>query len=56
MTKYSNDKVKMSHGKLDIDIKLPEEQFRYGVPNRPSTPIKQVISKILLPSTLLISL
>lgn len=45
MSKYAQDKVKMSHGKLDLEISLPEKEFRYGVPNRPSTPIKQVISK-----------
>lgn len=26
---------------------LPEEEFTYGVPNRPSTPIRDVISKLI---------
>lgn len=33
-------------GTLDIELKLPEIGFAYGVPNRPSTPVKQVISTL----------
>lgn len=28
---------------MRVKYYLPEEQFTYGIPNRPSTPIKQVI-------------
>lgn len=45
MTKYSDDKLRTNHGQLAIDLSLPEKSFTYGVANRPSTPIKQVISK-----------
>ena len=31
-------------GKLNREIKLPPENFAYGIPNRPSTPIKNVVN------------
>jgi len=29
----------------ELDIKLPEDAFYYGVANKPSTPVKKVISR-----------
>ena len=40
-------------GTLDIELKLPEIGFAYGVPNRPSTPVKHVISNSLIYQTTL---
>ena len=37
--------VAHAKGKLEIELRLPTEDFTYGIPNRPSTPIKAVISK-----------
>ena len=34
---------KMRHGKIEKKIYLPPEDFAYGLPNRPSTPFKDVI-------------
>ena len=31
-------------GKLNREIKLPPDDFAYGIQNRPSTPIKQVVN------------
>ena len=31
-------------GKLSREIKLPPQNFAYGIPNRPSTPIKNVVN------------
>jgi len=40
----SNDaRVKISKGKTALPLYIPEESFRYGKPNRPSTPVKLVI-------------
>lgn len=36
-------RVKVKEGQKYYDIKLPPEEFIYGIPNRPSTPIKNVI-------------
>jgi len=35
--------VKVKEGQKYFDIKLPPEEFVFGIPNRPSTPIKNVI-------------
>lgn len=53
MTKHSHDKVVTHHGKLALDINLPEHEFTYGVPNRPSTPIKEIVSKFSLASEMI---
>ena len=34
---------KVRHGKIERKIYLPPEEFAYGLPNRPPTPIKDVI-------------
>ena len=34
---------KLCEGKTQLAILLPEEQFRYGIRNRPSTPIERVV-------------
>jgi hypothetical protein len=34
---------KVRHGKIERKIYLPPEEFAYGLPNRPSTPFKDVI-------------
>ena len=31
-------------GRLELELKLPEKDFSYGIPNRPSTPMKEVVS------------
>lgn len=36
-------RVKVKEGQKYFDIKLPPEDFVFGIPNRPSTPIKNVI-------------
>ena len=36
-------KQKLKEGQKYYGISIPNEQFTYGVPNRPSTPIKNVI-------------
>ena len=36
--------VKIKEGKKFYDVKIPNESFTYGIENRPSTPIKNVIS------------
>ncbi|KRW99912.1 hypothetical protein PPERSA_12588 [Pseudocohnilembus persalinus] len=35
----------LKEGKKYSQIKLPENQFRYGVPNKPSTPINRIIQQ-----------
>ena len=35
---------KMRHGKIEKNIYLPPDNFAYGLPNRPSTPFKDVIN------------
>ena len=37
-------KQKLKRGKLDRKIILPKEGFTYGKPNRPPTPIKDIIN------------
>lgn len=39
----SDVRVKVKEGQKYFDIKLPPEDFVFGIPNRPSTPIKNVI-------------
>ncbi len=39
----SDVRVKVKEGQKFFDIRLPPEEFVYGVSNRPSTPIKNVI-------------
>eukprot|EP01017_Pseudomicrothorax_dubius_P002268 TRINITY_DN10009_c0_g1_i1.p1 TRINITY_DN10009_c0_g1~~TRINITY_DN10009_c0_g1_i1.p1 ORF type:complete len:224 (+),score=55.51 TRINITY_DN10009_c0_g1_i1:42-713(+) len=34
----------VNRGRKDVKIFLPDDEFRYGVPNRPSTPIDKVMS------------
>jgi hypothetical protein len=36
-------RVPIKEGQKYFDIKLPPEDFVFGIPNRPSTPIKNVI-------------
>jgi len=40
-------RIKPYKGKMELDLCIPDSDFYYGVPNRPSTPVKKVISKIL---------
>jgi len=35
--------VQQKKGQTNLPIMLPEEEFAYGVPNRPSTPVKLVM-------------
>ena len=42
--KVHNARQKVLEGKTQLEILLPEEQFRYGIRNRPSTPIERVVS------------
>jgi hypothetical protein len=42
--KQADARLKVSQGKTQLEILLPEEQFRYGIRNRPSTPIERVVS------------
>lgn len=35
--------MKVKEGQKVYGVKIPDEEFTYGVPNRPSTPIKNVI-------------
>ena len=42
--KQLGDKQKSKKGKTEICVLLPEKGFTYGVPNRPSTPVKKVIN------------
>ena len=37
---------KVKHGRLNKSVKLPPENFAYGIPVRPSTPIKDVVNNI----------
>jgi hypothetical protein len=43
----SVDLARRPRGRLDLDLKLPVESFAYGVANRPSTPMKAVVSRIV---------
>ena len=45
MTQGRPKTVAHAKGKLEIELRLPTEDFTYGIPNRPSTPIKAVISR-----------
>lgn len=36
-------RVKVKEGQKFFDIRLPPEDFVYGIPNKPSTPIKNVV-------------
>ena len=40
----NNAQTKITEGKTQLEILLPETQFRYGIRNRPSTPIERVVS------------
>lgn len=41
--KNNEIKVKVKEGQKLYGVQIPNEEFVYGVPNRPSTPIKNVI-------------
>ena len=41
--KNNEIKVKVKEGQKFYGVQIPNEEFTYGVPNRPSTPIKNVI-------------
>ena len=41
--KYNDAMVKQKKGEKFMPIMIPEEDFTYGQPNRPSTPVKLVI-------------
>ena len=42
--KHVDIKQKLKRGSLNRKIYLPEEGFAYGLPNRPPTPIKDIIN------------
>jgi len=42
--KRNDAREKLVQRKTQLAILLPEEQFRYGIRNRPSTPIERVVS------------
>lgn len=46
-TKSKDIRVKRKIGRSEIENVLPEENFVYGVPNRPSTPMNEVMSKVM---------
>ena len=35
---------KVKHGKIDRKIKLPPENFSFGIANKPGTPIKDIVN------------
>jgi len=37
-------RIKPYKGKMELDLCIPDSDFYYGVPNRPSTPVKKVIN------------
>jgi len=37
-------RLKPYKGKMELDLCIPDKDFYYGVPNRPSTPVKKVIN------------
>jgi len=39
-------KVKVKEGQKYYGVSIPNEEFTYGVSNRPSTPIKEVICNV----------
>ena len=45
-TKTNDIRVKRKIGKSEIENHLPDEDFVYGIPNRPSTPMQKVMSKL----------
>ena len=46
-TKNMEIRVKRKIGNPEIENILPDEDFVYGVPNKPSIPIKTIISKLI---------
>lgn len=42
--KTNDIRIKEARGKKDLTVSLPDPEFYFGIPNRPSTPIDKVVS------------